>query len=366
MQVLEIGRDKNGLKKYRVDFALRDASTGQATHLKRTVIGSGELAEKIVELKNLAGVGSLTDKTFAECSEYYKAHKGYGTKKDVFERNARELGRKKVNDHFALIYSDYIHCVSETHAVNTTNNYRICIRSVLNYCYKAGFLQKPQPVRDFGLKPIVERDRIWTADERTSIYNVMEQGIGAHLYWSVRLAEKNPIRGISDLWNLQVENLILFGETAPCIKFYPQKTNKKQNKPTYLIELDDDLIQQLKWQIANLPDCPYLFPHLWQKQGVWKWKPMGNPKKAWGLILEKTSIQDFHFHDLRHVATTYMLEKRDQEGQRIYDEDDMKNLGLFYSQRAIEIYRNRGAERVIARAKGKCSTFVAPAEKLAI
>ena len=233
-----------------------------------------------------------------------------------------------------------------------------------NFCYKARFL-KEQPIRDFGLQPMEERDRIWDADERTRIYNAMAE-VESHLFWSVRLAEKNPIRGLSDLWNLKREDLILFGEMAPCIRFYPCKTKKRQNKPTYLIELDNELVQQLKWQAVNLQDCPYLFPRLWKCEGVWKWAKMGNPKRHWRYICDKAGVQDFHYHDLRHVATTYMLEKRGDDGQRVYDEDDLKSLGLFYSQRAIEIYRNRKAERVIARVKGKCSTFVAPAEKLAV
>jgi hypothetical protein len=52
-----------------------------------------------------------------------------------------------------------------------------------------------------------------------------------------------------------------------------------------------------------------------------------------------------------------MLEKRDAAGYRAYDEDDLKSLGLFYSQRAIEIYRNRSAERIIERVRS--SSFVA-------
>jgi len=357
MQITEHGRDtKTGRKIYLVDHAVRVPGS-YATHIKRKCIGSTELALKIAEIKALSG-GSLTSKTLAECIEHYEKHKGYGTKPDVFTAIKEAIGRHKVDRRFALVYTEYITRVAVNHAVNTVNNYRICIRSVLNFARKSGLIES-HPIVDFGMQTIEERDRVWTADERTRLYNAMAE-YKSHLYWSVRLAEKNPIRS-GDLWDLRIENFVEVGEGRPCIRFFASKTRKKKNKPTFLIELDRDLIAQFDWQRKNIPDCPWLFPHIWhtRKEG-WKWEKMGDPKRHWGYIRDKAQVEDFRFHDLRHVATTYMLEKRDAAGQRVYDEDDMRDLGLFYSKRVLEIYRNRKAERVIERVF--CSTFVAPEE----
>jgi hypothetical protein len=122
---------------------------------------------------------------------YYEKHIGYKTKADVFKRNAVELGRFRVDQNFPAVYYDYIHRISESRAVNTVNNYRICIRSVLNF-YVDKIIEK-HFLSDFGLEPMVERDRIWTPDEKLRIYNAMAE-CDSHLYWSVRFAEKNPIR----------------------------------------------------------------------------------------------------------------------------------------------------------------------------
>jgi hypothetical protein len=100
---------------------------------------------------------------------------------------------------------EYIYNISQTRAVNTVNNYRICIRSVLNFAYKSGFMEN-QPMRSFGLEDGIERDRIWTFDERTRFYKAMED-FKSNLYWSVYFVEGNPIRGRSDLWHLKWNNL---------------------------------------------------------------------------------------------------------------------------------------------------------------
>lgn len=365
MKIDKLGRDaRTGQQRYLIDFPYRRPD-GKASHLKRIATGSGDLAVKIAEIKAQT-VGSLTSKTFAECSEHYEKHVGYGSKEDVFKKNLQSLGKHKVDRRFSQVFYDHILRVSIGRKPNTVNNYRISVRSVINFAFKSGFINE-QPVRSFGIEKMEERDRIWTDDERLRIYNTM-QAVESHLYWSVRVAEKNPIRGVSDLWNLNTDQLILFGEMAPCIRFFPRKTGKKKDVPTYLIELDQDVIEHLNWQKGIIPDCPYLFPRMWYSEcdKRWKWKKMGSPKRHWNYLMNGSpttdfkgaQVRDFHFHDLRHVATTYMLEKRDANGQRIYDEDDMEDLGLFYSKRACEIYRNRKAERVAQRVRR--STFVAP------
>lgn len=371
MRIDKLGRDpKSGQTRYRIDFPYRRPD-GKASHLKRIALGSGDLAAKIAEIKSLT-VGSLTSKTFAECVEHYQKHVGFGSKSDCFEKALEKLGKFKVDRRFPSVYYSYILQIKHGRAVNTVNNHRICIRSVILFAYKSGLISE-QPVRDFGMEKMEERDRVWTTDERLRIYNAM-QACESHLYWSVRFAEKNPIRS-SDLWGLTKDNLELFGENAPCIKFFPSKTRERQDRPTYLIELDQDIIEQFQWQIRELPDCNLLFPHFWysNKEKKWKWQLMGHPKRHWNYLMHGSpnkdgfrgaQVKDFHFHDLRHVATTYMLERRDSAGQRIYDEDDMRDLGILYSHRAVEIYRNRKADRVIQRVRR--STFVAPKIELAV
>lgn len=347
MKITEIGRDKNGMKRYQIDHSARVPGRKNPDHIRRIVAGSTALSNAIADIKRISEGGDVRSKTFGQCSEFYKKHIGYKTKSDVFEREKKDLGAFRIDDRFPAIYQEYIAAIGQGRKTNTVNNYRICVRSILNYCYRQRYIRE-QPIRDFGLKPIDERDRIWTHAERQSIYNVMDL-VGSHLYWSVRFAEKNPIRGESDLWKLSRNDLVLFGDMSPCIQFNAKKTGNT----TFLIELDRDMLDNFQWQFNTIPDCPYLFPRIWQDEhGTYRWAPMGSPIRHWRYICKKANVSDFHFHDLRHVATTYMLEKRDDSGIRVYDEDDLKSLGIFYSTKAVEIYRNRKAERVIERVRG--------------
>ena len=350
MKITPDGWDKQtGHKKYLIDCSYRKPD-GTASHLKATAVGSTELAIKIAAIKERIGSGSLTAQTFLKCSEHYKKHKGYRTKKDVFKSNADSLGQYKVDKRFPFIYSDHIYNKSQTLAVNTVNNYRICIRSVLNFCYKTGFIDF-QPIRDFGLEKGTERDRVWRMDERTRFYKKMED-LKSHLYWSVYFAERNPIRGRSDLWHLTWDN---FDELKKLIQFLPQKTAKKKSRPTFLINIDEKLLGYFDWLKKKFPDCPYLFPRIWYSwvQKKYVWAPMGDPDKHWRYICNKANVRDFHFQDLRHVAITLMLDMG-------YTEQDLMNLGIHYSVSMIHRYYHKDAEKVINKrepGKIKCNSF---------
>ena len=59
----------------------------------------------------------------------------------------------------------------------------------------------------------------------------------------------------------------------------------------------------------NIPqECPYLFyrPET-GKDGVVKYHPLGDFKKAWSNVLHAAGITDFHFHDGRHISATDMV-----------------------------------------------------------
>ncbi len=57
-------------------------------------------------------------------------------------------------------------------------------------------------------------------------------------------------------------------------------------------------------------DCPYLFPILWEENGIIMWRPM--PKEywtQWSRLCKRAGIEGFHFKDLDHEAWTYMRER---------------------------------------------------------
>jgi integrase len=171
--------------------------------------------------------------------------------------------------------------------------------------------------------------------------------INSHLYWSVWFAERRPIRGRSDLWKLTNENLVLFGPNAPYIRFRAQKTAKRKARDTFLPL--GDLPEIIEYFAHGRPvGCNYLFPRVECGAGV----QMGNPRRHWTYICSRAGVEDLHFHDLKHVAITYMLDNG-------YSARDLQNLGIQFSEKMINnVYYNYGADKVLSRVNGiNCSSF---------
>jgi hypothetical protein len=188
------------------------------------------------------------------------------------------------------------------------------------------------PVRDFGIRRTF-RDRVLTADERQRLENVMIQ-CGSHLYWSIRFAERRPIRSHSDLWQLTRENLILFGEGAPYIRFDQGKTGLYTILP--LVDMPD----MVEYFRSVLPtDSAYLFPRI--DEGAWS--HMGDPRWHFATLLRRAGIRDFHFHDFKRIATTFMIDNG-------YSADELIDLGIYASRDMIDrCYKKRDAMTVLRR-----------------
>lgn len=235
--------------------------------------------------------------------------------------------------------------IDEKKSLNTIANHKSAIQRVLNVAYQRSMIDQI-PIRDFSIKREF-RDRVLTADERLSLENVMVR-CKSHLYWSIKFAEKRPIRGLSDLWNLKRENLILFGEGSPYIKFYAQKTDLHTILP--LVDIPE-IVEYLKNALPE--DCPYLFPRLdgeiesvFDFSGMKKsaWYKMGDPRSHFATLLRNAKIKDFHFHDFKRIATTAMLDSR------VFTADELIDLGIYASRDMIDrCYKKRDAMTVLRR-----------------
>jgi integrase len=294
-----------------------------------------------LDFRNKIAGGSLTAPYFSDLVAHYLSEKTRGgMSQRCFDRAVEDLGTLRVDRSFDEAYHAYARKLrTEGFKPNTLNNYFVSVRSVLNYAWKTGKLDQV-PVRYFALESAVERDRVFEGDERQRLENVM-QACNSYLCMPVYFAERNPIRE-TDLFGLTRDNYNQFNRT---VSFLPQKTAKRRSRHTLLLEIDDAMVQ---WFNGLPADCPHLFPKL-KDDG--SWEQIRDYNKHWSKLCEAAKIEDFHFHDLRHVATTYMLEKRTEYGIRVYEEDDMQSLGLFYSKRIIEVYRNRSAHRVLDRVR---------------
>jgi integrase len=262
----------------------------------------------------------------------------------------RELGKWPVDEGFQLHFDRFIDKLAEVgRAQNTIANYQSVVQKILNDA-KDKRMISTIPIASFDIRREY-RDRVWTPEERERLYRTLK-AYRSHLFWSVYFSEKNPIRGRSDLWHLTRDDLVLKGMFAPYVRFRPQKTSKVKPRDTYLPEIDDALLNYWDWLKVMFPDCPYLFPRVFIRFKKYCWAPMGEPDKHWSYICGKAKVADFHFHDLKHVAISWMVHARNEDGSTRYTLQDLKDLGIQYSDEAIAVYLNLDAECVLSRLRG--------------
>jgi hypothetical protein len=311
--------------------------------------------------------GSLTDATYKELSQHYREQKGTGGMKSVFDRLETALGKYSVDRKFARRYDEFIIALkSSGRAVNTVSNYSSVVQRVLNFAFEHLMIDV-MPIRSFEIVRTF-RDRVWRGDERIRFWNTANQ-FDSHLTWATRFSERRPIRE-DDLAHLTDVNLVLVGPNAPYIRFRPKKTSRRKPRDTYLPLLDKrtgkPFDQELFDYLVNgrPSGCPYLFPRIGTERNgrtsklkPGRWKFLGDPDRHWKYLLAKAGISDFHFHDLKHVAITNMIKV---EG---WTRDELKDLGIQYSDRAIDVYLNLDAEDALGMVNRSSSVAVPGAER---
>jgi integrase len=329
-----------------------------STHVQKTIATQNQRAILKARLELAQSVeGSLTSLSYEYLSKHYIAQKGTGGMASPFARCEKELGKYVPDKKFAFHYDQF--CAKlrdEGKAVNTISNHKSVVQRVLRYAYQSNLIDM-EPIRDYGIRREY-RDRVWTAAEKLQIWNEIER-TDSHLRYAMILLEHRPIRKM-DIAPLRDENLVLTGPEGPYIRFRPKKTGRgdKAKKPrdTYLPLLDkrtgkpfsDELYDYL---LHGRPQgCPWLFPRIGtEKNGAWTnmkpgaWAPLGDPDKAFTSIVRRAKVVNFHMHDLKHVALSHMLK---DEG---WSRDELKELGIQYSDKAIDVYLHLEALDALGR-----------------
>ena len=213
------------------------------------------------------------------------------------------------------------------------NNYiDVCLIS-LNFaaksCYRKITGIKHNPLAGYERLPTVPRDRVFVDNEERRLKDVMIK-FKSPLYQALCFSMNNPIRR-GDLLNLRRENR---NRDNNFIHFLPSKTKNQIPKETILVCIDD--AQNEYWDSLPL-DCPWLFPWI-DVSGNWRQLTRNDFAVPWNELLDKATIKDFHWHDLKHVAITWMLDNG-------FQEIDLKNLGIQYTPEMIERYYHREAEK---------------------
>jgi len=284
---------------------------------------------------------SLTVQTFEEALIFYRENTTANLERvdTLIDRLIRDLGAVRISDlterfgeYWNLLKTERSKKTGDILTNATRNRLLVYGKTALALCMKRGLLEK-NPLTAFQKLPEEGRDRILTPDEEARLLETLERN-GSYLLMPVKFSLKNPIRK-GDLVSLTRENLDRF---RPWVHFYASKTRTRKNRETCLPFLDNSILEHFD----NLPaECPYLFP-----RGIecGKWKSIGDFKKHWHDMLEKSRITDLHFHDLKHCAVTWMLDNG-------YTERDLKNLGIQYSPAMINRYYHTDAGKVLAKWK---------------
>jgi integrase len=184
---------------------------------------------------------------------------------------------------------------TEGKAINTISNYKACIRFCLNTAYRRHLIDD-NPIRDMAT-PREFRKRVLSADEWQRLENLMI-ACNSPLLWSARFSKVRPIRE-NDLWGLTRENLILFGD-LPHIRFWQQKTETTRKIPVETVLPLADLPEMLSY-FQSLPSGTFL---LFPGKGGHR---ILKPGTHWKRLLSEAKIEDFHWHDLKRMATMHML-----------------------------------------------------------
>ncbi len=324
---------------------------GTATTIQKTIDTQNKRSVAKALLDLVAEVeGSFSDKTFKHLAAHYRIVRGVKGMDWHFNTAEEFLGKYRPNKKFAYEFDRVItRCKANGWAQNTIANIASVVQRVFNLAVADGLIES-SPIRNFKIQRKF-RDRVRTDEEKQRMNNVLA---GNPLYWSVRFLEERPARGRSDLWNMTEENLVLVGPGAPYIKYKPSKTANRHQEYTY-IPLKDVSPDILEYLVRGRPNgCRYLFPHVF-KNGFFR--HMGYPIKAWRSICKKAQISDFNIHDLKHEAITNMIRNLG------YTTEMIKELGIQYSERSIEVYWNKSAIGVLQNIASKCEN---PEQKEAI
>ena len=286
-------------------------------------------------------------KTFHDLFEFYKKNNesvGLMRYMNAIDRNLGRIPKDQFEEPFvnylAILKTEPSKRTGKLLAHKTINNYIDAAAMVFGFACSTPVNRKitgvlTNPLAKYPRLDTEHRKRIFVDDEEKRLFDALIT-LKSPLYWAARFSRKNPIRE-ADLCKLQRAN---FDREKRWVHYIPHKTRrKKKNKEAFLTLIDDDTIAY--WDSLP-PDCPWLFPWI-NDDGTWR--QMDNDKDfndPWHEVLDLPKISDFHWHDLKHCAITWMLTHG-------FTRDDLKKLGIQFTDECIEIYDQSGPEDVQSR-----------------
>lgn len=298
-----------GQREWFLDVRVRRA--GKEYRKRETFYGTKvEAEEKFFLLKRdlkggrEAGPTPLNQvETFGEALALYQEEKEGLKQKERgrFERLYRDLGHVPIPE-LPNRLDQYLKHVKATPskktrkaiASGTINRLVNLTKAALNMAVRKERLERnPITVGRFPRLKEVPRDKVLTEEEVDRLHAVIRKE-ASHLEAIVRFALQVPCRR-SELVRMQISELDLVNH-AIRVRNGTTKNDQGCWKP-----IPPDMTAYFR---SIPPECPWVFYRV--RKG--RFLPLGDFKKAWGRCKRLAGIEDFRFHDTRHVSATALLD----------------------------------------------------------
>jgi integrase len=256
-----------------------------------------ETAEKTGSLK-------ATVNTFADIIDFYLDRKKtflsqFEKLKYIFDALRNDLGNTPINE-LAVKFDKYLRLIRRDNSGrygrpisdSTYNRYIGYAKIVCNFAVKFELIER-NPLNRFTKIQEVGRDRILSEEEKIRLFNTLAMA-APHLRPAVEFAMMVPIRK-GELVHLKKDSLDLINNVIRL-----RNGTTKNNRGTF-IPIPPDMVQYFR---AIPAESEYLF----YRQEGGRYFSLGDFKRAWKRVKKLAGIGDFHFHDLRHISATELID----------------------------------------------------------
>jgi len=280
--------------------------------------------------------------TFGDLITFRGDRAGFGGMDTFFNILKRDIGDcpndpdvflSRFDEYLGILSTEPTKQTGKLRSPKTLNHYIEAAGMTWSYASKPAFRPitgvRSNPLAKYDKHPVESRDRVLTIAETTALFTELTE-LNSPLYWPARFSIRNPIRQ-GDLICLNRKNLDI---EHPWVHYMPHKTRRKKPREACLVCIEKEILDY--WD--RLPqDCFYLFPWM-NEDGTWRQLREEDFGEHWRAVLSFAAIDGFHWHDLKHMAITFMLDHG-------FCELDLKNLGIQYDPKMVERYYHHDAEK---------------------
>lgn len=286
--------ERIGPSRYRLDLPYWDKRRKRATHLRRTVVGTRADAFRTAGEMERQVSGSLTVWTLKDALDYWRAHHNAAMSCKSYIAKLDEIaGGYRIGKPLREWWDEYRIWLSKNRMPATVNKYTAMLRCVLRYAVRMERIPE-MPIKYWDMIPTSARDVVLSPEQIALLLETIDRE-APHLSAVVRFALVVPCRR-GELVEMQTKHLDLFNRR---IRVPGSNSKNKQGmwKP---------IPPSLLSYFSNLPqDTEYLFYH---RNRYGKALPLGDFKRSWNRCLKIANINDFRFHDTRHISATALVD----------------------------------------------------------